>query len=81
MRFIRTALKAWGGRKRGWVEGWRGRGGVHSSAVSLWPSQQQLKQVCVFNRGTEGKTSLTWFKLVTLDHTLTLHLLEKTKAS
>lgn len=81
MRFIRTALKAWGERKRGWVEGWRGGGGVHSSAVLLWPSQQQLKQVCVFNRGTEGKTSLTWFKLVTLDHTLTLHLLEKTKAS
>lgn len=61
--------------------GVEGEGGVHSSAVSLWPSQQQLKQVCVFNRGTEGKTSLTWFKLVTLDHTLTLHLLEKTKAS
>lgn len=26
MRFIRTALKAWGERKRGWVEGWRGGG-------------------------------------------------------
>lgn len=42
MRFIRTALKAWGGRKRGW--GW-----VHSSAVPLWPSQQQLKQVCLYS--------------------------------
>lgn len=70
-----------GREKEGMGGGVEEGGGVHSSAVSLWPSQQQLKQVCVFTRGTEGKTSLTWFKLVTLDHTLTLHLLEKTKAS
>ncbi|KAK2920969.1 hypothetical protein Q8A73_000454 [Channa argus] len=46
-------------------------GGGHSSTVRMWPSQQQLKQVCDFTQGTEVKTSaiLTWFGLVTLDHT------------
>lgn len=58
-------------------------GGRHSSAVSPRPSQQQLKQVCVFTQGAEGKASatLTWFRLVTLDHTLTLHPAEQPETS
>lgn len=73
MRFIRTALRAWGERKRG-------RG---TRIPSLRPSQRQLKQVCVFTWGAEVNTSaiLTWFRLDTLDHTLTLHPLEYPKTS
>lgn len=53
-----------GGRGRWRVkgEGW----GPHSSTVSLLPSQQQLKQVCLFTRATEGKR---WSHMVKDGHT------------
>lgn len=59
-----------------------GGGGVHSPTVSLWLPVTAAAEtgVCLYSsRGMEGETSaaLTWFRLVTLDHILTLSPQEK----